>query len=88
MIMRLFKLGTVTVIPFVLSFSPFYLTTGIDGISQIFTQLFPFGRGLIHEFWAPNVWALYHLSDKILFSVLNRFPSLFKYANGSIITYS
>ena len=66
-IKRFIKLGLITLIPFIISFGPFLLVTGIEGIQQIFGRLFPFGRGLIHDYWAPNFWALYYFIDKLLF---------------------
>lgn len=55
-----------TIIPFVISFMPFLIVGGIEGIKQIFARLFPFSRGLVHQYWAPNFWAIYYFIDKFL----------------------
>lgn len=62
----------------VITFGPFlYLSIQRAGnwtyqIEQIITRLFPFGRGLIHAYWAPNLWALYCFTDKVLYLILKR----------------
>lgn len=59
-----------TLVPFVVAWGPFIVVGGVKGVGQMLGRLFPFGRGLIHDYWAPNFWALYYFGDKILAFVL------------------
>ncbi|KAF1833532.1 hypothetical protein BDW02DRAFT_599008 [Decorospora gaudefroyi] len=57
------KLGGGVAAVFTSAFAPFALWGQLD---QVFSRLFPFSRGLCHAYWAPNVWAMYSFSDRVL----------------------
>lgn len=57
------KLGSVILAVFGAAFGPFWYWSQME---QVLRRLFPFSRGLCHAYWAPNVWAMYSFTDRVL----------------------
>lgn len=59
--LQLVTLGVYTATTLLVPFLPF-----LRQFPQLLSRLFPFGRGLVHDYWAANVWAVYSLGKKAL----------------------
>lgn len=62
-VLHCLKLGMGIAMVFASAFGPFAIWGQLE---QVFRRLFPFSRGLCHAYWAPNMWALYSFSDRVL----------------------
>lgn len=72
---RLLSLGSGVIVTLMLPFIPFLINWSFQDsvpqsdwqqtISEILSRMFPWERGLVHEYWAGNVWALLLFIEKI-----------------------
>lgn len=60
---NIFKLGLSVITVFGVAFGPFAYW---NQLLQLKDRLFPFSRGLCHAYWAPNIWAMYSFTDRVL----------------------
>lgn len=69
-ILNFFFLGLQTVLVFAISFGPFIYIGGLDQLTQIASRLFPFQRGIVHSYWAANIWAAMVFYNKYILNIV------------------
>jgi alpha-1,3-glucosyltransferase len=84
-LIRFFHLAAIAVFCLLAAFGPFLACVDPAAqIQQMFQRLFPFGRGLVHAYWAPNVWALYCALDKVLHILISKLVPSAALVNNSL----
>jgi len=53
-----------------------------DWLVQLFHQMFPFGQGLVHTYWARNVWAFYMIVNNIILDNDHQFNPMVCHLTG------
>ncbi|KAK4744249.1 hypothetical protein SAY87_010561 [Trapa incisa] len=66
---RLSVMGITVISVFAAAYGPFAYH---GQIQQVLLRMFPFGRGLSHSYWAPNIWVFYIILDKMLVFMLRK----------------
>jgi len=61
--------GTILIGPWI----PFLMCPDpMSQVLQILKRLFPFDRGLVHDYWAGNIWAMYTFTNRVLHFTIGR----------------
>lgn len=63
---NILQLGTALIVVFAVALGPF---AAWGQLEQLKSRLFPFSRGLCHAYWAPNAWAMYSFTDRVLIAL-------------------
>ena len=90
LLMKVLSLVIIAILALLLAFLPFALQqpSAFNQLEQIFKRLFPWDRGLLHAYWAPNIWAIYCAIDlclsKLFGSSSNHYPQHHSSTSGLV----